>query len=262
MNSFNSETGVSESAPARQTMTFQDSVSPSTTSRYAARLRWLRFLLTCRIPQVRLETILRGASVSDLKIPFVSDHYESPSLYEQLVLATLVRVLNPQRCFEIGTSLGFTTCVLASNSSVACRIDTLDVSSDTRIGSAFRSTPGASKIQQHVASSAVFSFEPYEGKIDLVFVDGSHEFKDVLRDTANAISMLSPTGVALWHDVSPEHPGVVKALEACAESKGIWRIHNTSLGLYTPQGTFDGRWLEKLLLLALAPLSSLAQMSD
>ena len=243
MNSLNSETGVLKLAPAPETsMNLHDSVGPTITSRFAARLRWVRFLLTCKIPQVRIETILRGARISDLEIPLVSDHYETPSLYEQLVLATLVRVLKPKRCFEIGTSLGFTTRVLASNSSADCRIDTLDVSSEPRIGSAFRNTSAAWKIQQHVASSVEFSFEPYKGKIDLAFIDGSHEFQDVLRDTANTIPMLSPTGVALWHDVSPNCPGVVKALEASADSKGIRRIQNTSFGFYAKPGAFDDRW--------------------
>jgi predicted O-methyltransferase YrrM len=241
MNPFYSGTRTIGVVTTPETLTApQNSGGSPTTSRSAARLRWLRFLLTCKIPKVRLETMLRGANVSGVEIPFVSDHYETPSLYEQFVLATLVRVLKPHRCFEIGTSLGLTTRVLASNSSPDCRIDTLDVSSDARIGSAFRSTAAAAKIQQHVASSAAFSFEPYIGKIDLVFVDGSHEFKDVLRDTANAISMLSPTGVALWHDVAPDSPGVVKALRACADSKQIQRIKDTSLGLYTKPGSFGG----------------------
>jgi len=231
VNSLASETtSHAELAPAPATGSFAD------------RLRWLQFLVTCKIPKVRLETILRGASVSGVEIPMISDHGESPSLYEQYVLATLVRVLRPKRCFEIGTSLGLTTRVLASNSSLDCRIDTLDISSDTRIGSAFRSTPAAARIQQHVASSTAFSFEPYQGRIDLVFVDGSHEFEDVLRDTVNAISMLSPTGVALWHDVAPHFPGVVKALQACADSQHIRRIKDTSMGFYAKPGSFEGRW--------------------
>jgi len=214
-------------------ITFKDAGGSIPSNRTAARFRWIRFLLTCKIPKVRLETILRGASVSGLEIPLISDHYETPSLYEQLVLAMLVRVLKPKRCFEIGTSLGLTTSLIASNSAPDCRIDTLDVSADARIGSVFRGTAAAAKIQQHVASSAAFSFEPFYRKIDLVFVDGSHEFKDVLRDTAHAISMLTPSGVALWHDVAPDSPGVVKALRACADSKQIKRIVDTSLGLYT-----------------------------
>jgi len=222
-------------------MTNQESGASTTTNGFANRLRWLQFLLTCKIPKARLETILRGASVSGVEIPMVSDHYETPSLYEQYVLATLVRVLKPKRCFEIGTSLGFTTRVLASNSP-DCRIDTLDVSSDPRIGSVFRGTPAAVRIRQHIASSAAFSFEPYRGQIDLVFVDGSHEFEEVLWDTANAISMLSPTGVALWHDVAPHFPGVVKALQACADSPHIRRIKDTSLGFYAKPASFEGRW--------------------
>jgi predicted O-methyltransferase YrrM len=199
-------------------------------------------LLTCKIPKVRLETILSGASISGVEIPLVADHYERPSLYEQFVLGTLVRVLQPKRCFEIGTSLGFTTGVIASNSSPDCRVETLDISSETRIGSAFRNTPSAAKIRQHIAPSTGFDFDAHKGQIDFVFVDGSHEFEDVLRDTANTFSMLSPTGVALWHDVSPDYPGVVKALKVCDGRKDIRLIRDTSLGFYAKPKAFENRW--------------------
>jgi len=51
-------------------------------------------------------------------------------------------------------------------------------------------------------------FQPY----DLIFVDGSHEYKDVKKDLNNYCKMLSDDGILLAHDIhSPEYPGVNKA---------------------------------------------------
>jgi hypothetical protein len=210
--------------------------------RCTSKLRWLHFVTTCKLPRIRLESVLRGASIAGLQIPLISDHYETPSLYEQVVVGLLVRVLKPKRCFEIGTSLGLTTNILAMNSDADCQIDTLDVSSESRIGSAFRGTQGAAKIRQHIASSLNFRFDAYKGQMDLIFVDGSHEVQDVVRDTQHSISMLSSKGVALWHDVSPDSPGVVKALEASASLGKFWRISDTSLGLYTKVNSLEDLW--------------------
>ena len=51
-------------------------------------------------------------------------------------------------------------------------------------------------------------FQPY----DLIFVDASHEYKDVKKDIDNYSGMLSENGVLLIHDIhSIEHTGVNKA---------------------------------------------------
>jgi hypothetical protein len=65
-----------------------------------------------------------------------------------------------------------------------------------------------------------------------MFIDGSHEFEDVCRDTENAFAVLSPRGVLVWHDVSPYFPGVMKALELSSKGRDIYRVYGTSCGFY------------------------------
>jgi len=51
-------------------------------------------------------------------------------------------------------------------------------------------------------------FQPY----DLIFVDASHEYKDVKKDLNNYSKMLSDNGILVAHDIhSNEFPGVNKA---------------------------------------------------
>lgn len=197
------------------------------------RARWIYFLLNCKFSRVRLEQILRGNTIADLQLPVVSDHCETATLYEHLVIATLVRVLKPLHCFEIGTSLGLTSSSLAANLPPDGRLETLDLSDEPRIGAFFRERPEALKIRQHFGSSSEFCFEPFHGKMDLVLVDGSHEFEQAQRDTRNAFQMLSPTGVILWHDVNPNTPGVLKALQNCEKADRVVVIADTSFGFYS-----------------------------
>jgi len=132
--------------------------------------------------------------------------------------------------------MGITTAIIASNSP-DCRIDTLDLSRDARIGSFFRERPEAERIRQHTGSSREFSFEPFHGQMDLVLIDGSHEFEDVVCDTRTAMRMLSPGGIVLWHDVGPDWQGVVRALEMCEQSSEICRLAGTGFGFYAAAGS-------------------------
>ena len=51
-------------------------------------------------------------------------------------------------------------------------------------------------------------FQPY----DLIFVDGSHEYKDSKKDMNNFYKMLSKSGILAAHDIhNNEFPGVNKA---------------------------------------------------
>ena len=50
-------------------------------------------------------------------------------------------------------------------------------------------------------NSRKYDFMPYKGAIDLVFVDGDHNYKGVLADTRTAFSLLkNDESVIVWHD--------------------------------------------------------------
>ena len=75
----------------------------------------------------------------------------------------------------------------------------------------------ANRIHQLFGDSQTYDFTPYYGSVDLVFVDGCHHYEFVLRDSQNALKMMSPDGVVIWHDYASYAPGVVQALDGTRE---------------------------------------------
>jgi predicted O-methyltransferase YrrM len=63
------------------------------------------------------------------------------------------------------------------------------------------------RITHLYGDSRTFDFEQYEGKMDLVFVDGDHHFDSVVQDTKTAFKLIKPGGAIVWHDYanSPEN---------------------------------------------------------
>jgi predicted O-methyltransferase YrrM len=89
--------------------------------------------------------------------------------------------------------------------------------------------------------SRSFDFRPYEGKMDLVFVDGDHHHDSVVNDTKIAFRLIKPTGAIVWHDYSnsPEHTrfnvahGIWKGCEPDKRS-GLRAVSNTLCAVYLP----------------------------
>lgn len=196
------------------------------------RLRRAQYSLSCKLPYIQPQEILEGYADLKLELPLVSTHWETATLFDHTFIASLVQVLQPKTCFEIGTSLGLVTTTIAANSPEFTQIHTLDLSNEERIGSFFRSRPEARKIHQHFGPSGQFDYRSIDGPVDFMFIDGSHEFEDVCRDSENAFRVLSRRGVLVWHDVSPYFPGVMKALELSSKGKDIYRVYGTSCGFY------------------------------
>lgn len=140
--------------------------------------------------------------------------------YELLVISQLVATRGASNIFEIGTFDGRTTLNLAANIGENGRVYTLDLppedlnrtglkiaSGDVnfikkdRSGSRYAGTRYAAQITQLYGDSATFDFTPYEGKMDVVFVDGAHSYEYVKNDTRVALRLLKPSsGLILWHD--------------------------------------------------------------
>ncbi len=68
--------------------------------------------------------------------------------------------------------------------------------------------------------------------MDLVFVDGCHHYEFVLCDSQNALNMISPDGVVIWHDYASYEPGVVRALNELAKVVPLVHIAGTSLVIH------------------------------
>ena len=62
----------------------------------------------------------------------------------------------------------------------------------------------------HLADSRRFDWEKLaaEGRFDIVFIDGCHESFTVVADTLNALRILTPGGLLIWHDCkATDKPG-------------------------------------------------------
>jgi len=89
--------------------------------------------------------------------------------------------------------------------------------------------------------STTFDFSTLNKKFDLIFVDGSHEYLPVAKDTANVFKLLrDENSVIVWHDCGDSYESVrwtVQAgiLDGCPlEAKNkIYRVSNSLCAIYT-----------------------------
>jgi hypothetical protein len=152
---------------------------------------------------------------------------------------------------EIGTFDGRTTLNLAINAADAS-VFTLDLPAEERAlfalapgerqyvdkpqsGARFRACgppwqAAARRITQLLGDSATFDWSPYDGRAALVFVDGSHAYDYVRKDSETALRLVAKGGLVLWHDYG-RWEGVSRALDELeAERKlGLRHVRGTSL---------------------------------
>jgi len=174
------------------------------------------------------------------------------SLLELVVIARLARRQQPQQVMEIGTFNGRTTLNIAANCDEQTTIYTLDLPREEVLntalplvardklfidkeqsGARFIGTPYEKKIVQLYGDSARFDFSSYCGKIDVIFIDGSHSYGYVLNDSRVALKLLrNNRGLIIWHDYN-DSEGVTRALNELytqtAEFKRLRHIEGTSL---------------------------------
>jgi len=186
------------------------------------------------LPKVAVEDIL-GETGSDhvIAIWAVPPVARSISLHEAVCLGTLMKLVNARRVFEFGTYRGVSTTQLALNLPPDGMIYTLDLPIENLTTRFELDTSGEVEVVQdarkgelvpaHVRpritflsqDSALFDPAPYEGTMDLVFVDGAHTAEYVRNDSEKGWRMLRPGGVLCWHDCRWNSASVIKFLRQC-----------------------------------------------
>lgn len=88
------------------------------------------------------------------------------------------------------------------------------------------------KIRQVYGDSATFDYSAYAGRCDLFFVDGSHSYAYVLKDSETALHLRSNNGIIIWHDYG-RWRGVTQGLEEIEKNMrlGLRHIAGTSLAV-------------------------------
>lgn len=158
------------------------------------------------------------------------------SAFELDVIAALVKSHRPGVLFEIGTFDGRTTLNMAANAPEGATVYTLDLPAESvdatafalelnehifvrkpRSGARFADAPTPYTIVQLLGDSATFDFSPFFGRVDFMFIDGSHAYEYVRSDTLAALEMVRPGGIIIWHDYVragfTPFPGVPRALK-------------------------------------------------
>jgi predicted O-methyltransferase YrrM len=160
----------------------------------------------------------------------------NPDLFFLLLVA---KKLQPHRVLEVGTFRARTACALKLNCPKATVVsyDIATVDSPYRLR--LEELDG---VELRIGSFAEADDKLRgEEKFDLIFIDGSHLFADVLADSRLAAKVISDRGVIVWHDYRPNIPvthrlRVPEALDCFAKESGrkIYHVVGTTCAIHGP----------------------------
>jgi predicted O-methyltransferase YrrM len=196
-----------------------------------------------------LSDLLRDGSPSEVFVPFRHVKPGSTPLADLTVLAALTREKCPRKVFEIGTFEGLSAVVFVSNSDSSVKVLTLDLPPAAAnellrterswqaqsIGSEYDSGyligrfDANGRVVRLLGDSALIDFKPYQGQIDLFFIDGAHTEDYVARDSLNAFHTISADGWVVWHDCLV--PQVASVLRQIAKHHAVYHIAETNLAI-------------------------------
>ncbi len=77
-----------------------------------------------------------------------------------------------------------------------------------------------------------FDFSPWRACVDLIFIDGGHDFATVKSDTENAFELIRTDrrSCILWHDYgNPEYSALTDYLDELSQRLEIFHIEDTML---------------------------------
>ncbi|MFN3420404.1 MAG: class I SAM-dependent methyltransferase [Armatimonadota bacterium] len=198
------------------------------------------------LPEVSLDEVLPNSDAACVNLQYAMHRPGSLPLEELTALAIIFRCLQPKRIVEIGTSEGRTTLNLALNAPPDAEIITVDLPPELtgehrkysgpnyrqmnieEPGALFRNHPAASKIKLVFADSTEFDWTPYERSVDFVFIDGAHDYESVRKDTENALKIIRPGGVIVWHDYGV-WKGVTRCLDELRKQFPVVLLKDTTL---------------------------------
>ena len=206
---------------------------------------------TEQLPEMAIEDLFPGIEGVTVTVPFWQTKRQSGTLpiAELLVVSAICQHLSAMKVFEIGTYTGSSTLAIAMHTSPDAQVFTIDLPPQARrtkhpvengditgvdyvVGEHYRSNGYERKIKQLYGDSAEFDFGSFAASMDIVFVDGNHEYENVKADTVNAFKMVRPGGVIIWDDYHPQFgPGVMRALHELPRGT-IYRIKDTRLALH------------------------------
>jgi len=171
-----------------------------------------------------------------IKIFKHTTNHETMSKTHLILLSRIVQSRHPKIIFEFGTYQGLTTIHFAANSHAKVYTFDLPTKSDgDNTGLLFRGTPYAKKIHQIYGNSKFYDFSDFYNKVDIVFVNASHHFEYVLKDSLNALKMIKTEGIIIWYNYADHAPEVIKAIDEISTRFTLYHIQETCLIIFFGQ---------------------------
>src|ERR1044071_4434075 len=173
-------------------------------------------------------------------------HYPQRSLmstYSRCFLFAMVRMMQPQSVAEVGTLFAGTTEVLARAlwENGAGEIHTADPFGAERCPEIIAAWPA--DLQRHARyyplNSMDFFLEMTRQRVtlDLVLIDGNHDFEFALFDLQKAARLLRPGGIIVLDNA--EQTGPFEAARAFVERHPAWRELGSAIADYSSDNPFD-----------------------
>lgn len=187
------------------------------------------FPVTCGIKVKNIYDYVGKLDNLNLSLADWNKDQRAGNFFDLLTIVSLVKYKSPKNFFEFGTGFGRTALQFAKNTSEDAKIWTLDQTSESQKGSIFLSRPEKSKITMLVGDSKKLDFPNLYNSMDMIFIDGGHDYETVKSDTLLAFKLANKKCLILWDDFSPDWPGVVKAVNEFKKDHSIYRIAGTGL---------------------------------
>ncbi len=215
------------------------------------------------------EVFLPNTNIKEYNFPkedvVINNFFINPSFkivgltsdYESWILSCIAKY--SKNIFEFGTASGKTTALFALNSSQDTKIYSITLDPDSIDGYNFladkkesRSITNAknesvykkfifsdmsikNKVKVFFQDSLKFNESIYKNSVDLIFIDGGHNYSCVKNDSEKSFNMIKKNGYIFWHDYVPTKKsvkGVFKYINETIKYKKIFHIKNTSLCYY------------------------------
>lgn len=194
----------------------------------------------------------------DILIQYPPVEIGSITLVDQILLLSLIDLLNPNNILEIGTFQGYTTALFLKNTTHSI-VHTIDL---PKTDNNFIEEPDKESVlldgdynddylrqiqnlsgetylcdleQKNLdrlklikSNSTEFDYSRFNKSIDLAFIDGGHNFDIIKSDTKNVLSCLNKNSVVVWHDYSSDiHSDVTKFLDTYSKENKIFCVNGS-----------------------------------
>ena len=208
------------------------------------------------LKKLNLKKISLAEIISSVNIKLLEtvDSSGGLTLEELGAIISIAKYFNCKNYLEIGAFKGRTTINIAANNN-NIEIHTIDLPINYNENNLeYNLLPKDSKLSQykekgyffkkyidykknifnHYGDSATFDYKIFQKKFDLIFIDASHKYENVIIDSENALKILSKNGIIIWHDYSLENLEVVNAIKYIKNKNkiNILSIKNTKFAFY------------------------------